>query len=226
MNKKTTISIVIVVIIVVAIGAFFYLTRAPSAPSEDIETAVDQSLGSTTAPAGAITYNIDPSQSVVSFQIGEVLHGSPYQPVGTTSQVAGTVSVANGQVAFGTIAVNARTFVTDSKQRDGAIARLILKSEDDANEFIYFKPTSTDIAPASMAGMYGGTVTGDLTISGVTKPETFNVSFMTNGGTIVGTASTTLKRSDFNLQIPNIPFVADVTDQFTVTANITAVQGQ
>jgi polyisoprenoid-binding protein YceI len=61
--------------------------------------------------------------------------------------------------------------------------------------------TSTSMTPA--ADGRSGTMTGDLTLMGVTKPVTFDVTFIAVGhgfpfGTIAGfTASTTIRRSDF-----------------------------
>ena len=39
---------------------------------------------------------------------------------------------------------------------------------------------------------------------------------------MTGTAETKIKRSDYNLVIPNIPFVASVDDEFAITVNIVA----
>jgi polyisoprenoid-binding protein YceI len=92
---------------------------------------------------------------------------------------------------------------------------------------IVFTPTALEGLPTS--GNAGDTltfqITGDLTISGVTKP----VTFATNGAAepaskLSGLAKTQVLRSDFNLNIPNIPSVAAVTDevqlelQFVATA--------
>ena len=54
----------------------------------------------------------------------------------------------------------------------------------------------------------------DLTISGVTKPVTFATSVKAESATeLSGLAKTQVLRSDFNLTIPNVPSVANVTDE-------------
>ncbi|MES2216613.1 MAG: YceI family protein [Patescibacteria group bacterium] len=216
--------IVVLVIIVIILGIVFAL-RAPSAPSQSASDAAGQEQ----TTASSTVYKIVPAQSLVTFSINEILRNKPKTAIGTTSEIGGEISVIPSGLTIGTIAVNARTFKTDSAGRDGAIARFILKSEDAANEFMYFKPTSVQMSSSTTATSTltsTATVTGDLTISGVTKPANFLVSWMASGNTITGTATTTLKRSDFNLNIPNVPFVANVDDQFTVVSKITAEKVQ
>jgi polyisoprenoid-binding protein YceI len=67
------------------------------------------------------------------------------------------------------------------------------------------------------------TVTGDLTIAGTTQPVTFDVTAaLETADTLAGSAETTVLRSDFNLSIPNVPFVANVGDEVTLKLNFTA----
>ncbi len=80
-------------------------------------------------------------------------------------------------------------------------------SKDFANEFLGAAkfPKATFVATSMAPHPDGrtGTMTGNLTLNGVTRPVTFNVSFIAAGhglpfGTIAGfNAETTIKRSDF-----------------------------
>jgi polyisoprenoid-binding protein YceI len=217
MKKSTMVLIVIGAGSVILAGVSLYLVRPPAAPSQDI-TSVPPALPSSPAPSisNVATYRIIPEQSRIEFSIDEILYGNPFTVVGATDQVAGEFQMGDA-VAFGEIAVNARTFKTDSTKRDGAIARLILKAESPGNEFIIFMPRNVSGTQDSL------TVEGDLTIAGVTKPASFAVALQTQGeGVVAGTAKATLSRSDFNLVIPNLSFVAGVPDTFQVTAAITA----
>lgn len=208
-----------IVVILILVGIFFYVFRAPSAPSQ---TLTAPAVSSST-PTGTL-YRIATSTSSASFTINEILHGSPFTPVGTTHDLAGDIVVSSSSVSFGPIVIDARTFQTDSKTRDGAIDRMILKAEDPANEVITFTPTSVSGAPAAITtgSALNLTVAGDLTISGVTKPETFNIAMNVGADALTGTASTTLSRADFNLVIPDFSFLAGVDDKFVVSANIHA----
>jgi polyisoprenoid-binding protein YceI len=58
------------------------------------------------------------------------------------------------------------------------------------------------------------TVTGDLTIRDITKPMTFEVTVTPVSETqLQGSARATLLRQDFDLQIPSVPSVADVSEE-------------
>lgn len=211
--------IVLLVIVVIA-GLFIYLSRPISAPSQDITTVSSKLVAGS---ATSSVYRISQADSLVKFTMNEMLRGEPFLVVGTTTQIAGDIEVANGKLKMGELAINAKTLVTDSAQRNGAIARLILKSETPGNEFIVFKPSLID-----MAGQVenGKTITfnvqGNLTISMVTKPVTFAVTATVTDGKITGSATTTIKRTDFGLKIPNLSFIANVDDEFPITVTIVA----
>lgn len=208
----------LVVIALIAFGAYWYATSAPAAPSEDISAAADAM-----SSASGTVYRISQDSSKVSFAISEMLRGKPFTAVGTTSQIAGDIAVKADSIETGIIKINARTFKTDSSQRDGAIARFILKSDDPANEFIEIAPISAPVKLVSgKLATFQATTT--ITVSGVSKPSAFSVSVKDEGGKLAIVAETKVKRSDFGLVIPNIPFVASVPDQFDVSAMITAVK--
>ncbi len=213
-----------IVIVFIIIGIYFYVFRPVAAPSENIN-AVATPIGN--VEASSTLYRISQTGSTAQFSIYEVLHGSPFTPVGTTNQITGDIAVATSSsgaltLDIGTLTIDARTFKTDSPQRDGAIGRFILKSDQAANEFVTFAPTTVSVPVENLDGSWSATSTGALTISGVTKPETFAITFAVANGVLTGTASTTLSRKDFNLVIPNFSFLANVSDTFYVSAKITA----
>ena len=80
-------------------------------------------------------------------------------------------------------------------------------SKEFANTFVgaskFPKATFTATSMAPNADGHTGTMTGDLTLNGVTRPVTFNVTFIASGhgmpfGTVAGiNAEATIKRSDF-----------------------------
>jgi polyisoprenoid-binding protein YceI len=211
--KKTL--IIAGVIIIAGIAAYLYATQAPKAPSAPVEKIAAQEGGT------EARFVIDKTRSSASFSIKETLRGSPFTVVGTTNEIGGTFTYAlgEGSLKLDNVLVNTRTLKTDSTQRDGAISRLILKSGEAANEFIVFSPRSV------LRDGDGYLVSGDLTISGVTKPVTFDVDLTTiTEREISGTAKATLSRADFGLIIPSIPFVADVPDTFEISASIVAAR--
>jgi polyisoprenoid-binding protein YceI len=199
-------------------GAVAQVTSAPD-DTEAAPAAEATAAEPTTAPAasdGTLILNIDQSQSQVSFTLDEVLSGNPTTVVGTTNQVAGQIAIDPSDlssVQVGVIQVNARTLETDRGQRNNAIRNRILHT--DTYEFITFTPT--EVRGLTGSGAPGDSFTfqlvGDLTIQDVTQSVVFDVTATADSATQVsGSASTTVQRADFGLQIPSVPQVADVSE--------------
>ena len=69
-------------------------------------------------------------------------------------------------------------------------------------------------------------MTGDLTITDVTRPVTFDVTVTpTAAGTLTGSASTTFAYADFSLDIPASQSVQAVADELRLELTFTAVEG-
>jgi polyisoprenoid-binding protein YceI len=218
---------IVAVVAVVSLAAFFYLTREIAAPSTDVQDSAVQ-LETADVSSSEVLFRISQVESQVEYNIFEVLNGADKTVVGTTNQVAGDILLNLSDLSqsqIGEISINARTFATDEDRRDNAVARFILQSETDANEFITFQPTSISGLPDS-AGV-GDTVefqvTADLTIAGVTQEVSFNVNAtLESEEQLVGHAETIVQRSDFNLNIPDVPFVANVGDDVTLKIDFVA----
>lgn len=191
-----------------------------------VESAEGEESAAETATAH--TFVIDQSQSVASFTLDEELMGSPKTVVGTTSLVSGEIMIdpANpSATTIGTIQIDASNFTTDSDRRNGAINRFILRTNDAANQYITFTPTAIDGLPDSVAvgDSFTLQITGDLTISGTTNPVTFaTVINVLADNQISGTATTQVLRSDFNLTIPSVPSVANVSDEVQLQLDFVA----
>lgn len=180
-------------------------------PVETDEPAAEQSANQLRI------YSIDPASSQVRFELDEDLRGSRITVVGLTNQVAGEFAADPGDlstVQVGTLQINARTLQTDNNFRNNAIQNEIL--DTGAYEFISFTPTAVNGLPAAAAvgETVSFTIDGDLTIRDITRPVTFTVSAsMVTDQQISGTASTVINRTDFNLNIPSVPNVANVEEE-------------
>jgi polyisoprenoid-binding protein YceI len=187
----------------------------------------------TTVPAGDVTaFVIDPTNSTATYEVDEILRGNPNLVVGVTDEVAGQVAFDPtdlGQVQFSEILINARTFETDSSSRDRQVrGPIVLDSASDEFEFISFQVKSVHGLPNSVA--VGETVeaqiVGDLTIKGTTREVTFELTVtLTDDATITGTATTVVLRSDFGIDIPQVPSVAGVDDDVTLILDFVALAG-
>ena len=66
--------------------------------------------------------------------------------------------------------------------------------------------------PLPTSGTRTFQVVGDLTVHGVTKPTTWNVTASFNNGRVSGAAATSFLFSDFGLNQPRVPVVLSVAD--------------
>jgi polyisoprenoid-binding protein YceI len=157
------------------------------------------------------------------FVIAEELRGEPGIVTATSSIVLGEMALDPADpvsARLGTILVNARDFTTDSSNRNRAIRGPILDA--DTFEFVEFAPVSIDWLASSGSEVFF-TVTGDLTIRDATNRVIFDVVATLNGDeTITGTAEATVDRTDWGLNIPSAPGVADVSETVTLRLEFVA----
>ncbi len=222
--KKIILAIVILVVLI--FGAYEYLTRPALLPSKDINEVVpkpDLNKGGETSAASPKIYKIDQSKSKAEFGINEVLRGSQFVARGTTNQMGGDILISNGQLNFSEIKINARTFKTDDAKRDGAINRMILKTDSPENEFITFVPDMMSGVGYKITGSeFDLDVKGSLTISSMTQAVVVPLHIIIGDDSVIGSTQFRIKRSDFNLKIPSLSFIASVDDEFPVYVDFVA----
>lgn len=198
----------------------------PAADTPDVSSTVSQSTGTEIQTSAPVIYAISQAESEVRFSIDELLRNIPTTAVGITNQVAGEIAVdlsdpTNSQV--GQITVNARTLATENNNRNRMIRNEILDTAE--FEFITFVPTGLSGLPETMPGgeIVSFQVTGDLTIRDITAPVTFEVTAtIGDDGKLSGYAITTVLRSVYELIIPSVPSVADVSDEVIVELEFVA----
>jgi polyisoprenoid-binding protein YceI len=237
-----TIVLIVGAVGLLAAGAFAaYVLRPPATPSGAI-TAIPVTAASETpvpiaeatatseiavASSALITAEIVQGESEVRFKIDEILNGNPFQVVGVTDQVAGQILIDPSNpanVQMGPVTVNARTFLTDSGNRNRAIQNVILDTAQ--FEFVTFTPKSFVGLPG--AGAVGDTfsfqIVGDLTVRDVTHEVTFDVTVTIESGTrLRGLASAVISREQFGLGLIQLPpQVASVSDPVTLEIDFVA----
>ncbi|MEO8096282.1 MAG: YceI family protein [Acidobacteriota bacterium] len=163
-----------------------------------------------------MTYQIDPKHSAAHFQ---VRHMTIAFVKGEFGNVTGTVDfdAANPEASSLDVSIEASSIYTRDPQRDGHLkAGEILDAE--AHPAITYKSTSVNKSGT------GYTVAGDLTLRGVTKPVTLNVSKLSEEVTDPWTlkrrgvtATAQISRSAFgmgwNMDVPGVgPMVSDAVD--------------
>lgn len=199
MNRNVVLAAAILLVAILGGGAVWWFGQGTEAPSVDVTAPpVETTTTEGTASAdGAVTYALT-NASTATFAIDEELRGQPATVVGTSTIVLGEIVLDDDDPAaaqVGTILVNARDFSTDSNNRNRAIRGPILDAD----------------------------IAGDLTIRDVANPVVFEVTGRLNSDeTISGTATATVDRTDWGINIPSAPGVANVSETVTLTLNFVA----
>lgn len=208
-------------------------TATPEPTAAPTEAAAPEGEATTDKRAEAETsmprtFQIVQEKSEARFLIDEILLGNPNTVIGTTSQVSGEVIVNPAdptQAQISPIQVNARDLTTDDNRRNGAIRRFILQSNQDEYQFIVFQPTAIEGFPDSVTigEPFEFRVTGDLKIRDITNPVTFDMTVTANSeDELSGSGATTVLRSDYGLNIPSVPSVADVSEEVRLEVDFIA----
>ena len=228
--------IVVAAIVGVAAFAYIYLSGGSGEASEAISAPTLVPDATTEASADGENASADnrrlfaivPEDSEVRFGLNEVLRGEPTRVIGRTDQIAGQIRVdfeTPAESEVGAIRINARTLVTDQEMRNRAIRSQILQSGQDEFEFSEFQPTAIEGMPESitMGEPFTFSLVGDLTVRDITNPVTWEVTVTpVSEDEITGLATAQVMRGDYNLVIPSVPSVADVSEEVDLEIEFTA----
>lgn len=207
-------------------------TETPEPVEEEPTSEPTQSLSPTPTPEPGVarTFAIVPEQSEVRFFVDERLFGEPKTVVGRTSQISGTIQVDLNRpdtAEVSPIEINARDLTTDSSFRNRALRNQILDSAEDAYQFITFTPTAIDglAGETAVSGqLLTFNLTGDLQIRDITHAVTFLITATAVSETeLNGFGVVTVQRSDYDLIIPSVTGVADVSDDVRLEIDFVAV---
>lgn len=187
---------------VMTISALLLLAAAAS------PAGAQQAATRNPADVQAGTYSIDPDHTQIGFTLSH-MGFSNYS--GRLSGVTGTLTLADGDRSASKLSVTvpAKSFSTTSQKLD---EELVSADWFDAKKFPSITFTSTKVTPT---GADSATITGDLTLHGVTKPVTLTAHFIGAGNNPLSKAYTvgfdatgTVKRSDFGVT-KYVPLIGD-----------------
>jgi polyisoprenoid-binding protein YceI len=211
------------------------LTAEPLAPAEADAPAAGPGDGRMPA-AGVIRFAVVPADSQVTYLASEEFFTGAVERLGKALGFTQPLAVAGGvngeldvsleprpEVVGGRLEVDLRGFTSDDNRRDNRIREEYLESN------VY------PIASYSVLGAEGlpavfeegrettFTLLGDLTVRETTVPVAWQVTAMVTGATLTGSASTTVRMSDFGVSPPNVANLFKVEDEVALTARLVAV---
>ncbi|MGQ9767304.1 MAG: YceI family protein [Anaerolineae bacterium] len=174
------------------------------------------------------TFSIVPDETTLTYTVTQVLLGEAgRQEVvrGKTRQVSGQFTLNYDDPAnssFGMITANLNTLQSGDKERDAALRENWL--EFARFPLAYFMITDVvefpdDFRPAEPVNFQ---LLGDLTLKGVSRPAVWDTTAALYLDRLKGTATTFLRLSDYDLPVPGVPGVIEVTDGITVTLEFVA----
>jgi len=202
---------VVMVMAAIAAGGFLYFTRdtsdapltlddAPEASGESVDiAALDGSWA--VVPGGA-------DATVAGYRVEEVFAAGAREATanGRTSDVTGTLAVAEGSVTEGSFTVDLTTLASDEAQRDNALKGRGL--ETDAFPRATFALTQPIELPTLADGeAFEVSATGDLTLHGVTKGITIDLTGRAAGDTFTVQGAAPVAFADYEIEPPSNSFV-------------------
>lgn len=169
------------------------------------------------AKATALRYVVAPTGNEARYRVREQLVGIdlPQDAIGATKGVSGRVVVgADGKVVkdSSSIIIQLADLKSDETRRDNFLRRRTLETSTHPTATLVLTALDGLQLPLPPGASQTFRIHGDLTVRGVTKPTTWQVTARTDGSDLVGTATTAFTFKDFGLDQPRVPVVLSVAD--------------
>ena len=204
-----------------ALLAASLLAAAPASAQKKAKTT-------TTKTATAAGYQLQPQLSTLGWE-GKKVTGSHN---GTMQFQSGNIAVRGNQIVGGKFVVDMNSLKVDDLKDAESNGKLVghLRSDDffsiDKNATSTF--TITSITPLrGDANGNNSTVTGDLTIKGITQRISFPAKTGVKGGVASATGVATINRTKFDIKYGSKSFFESIgdkaiMDEFTLSFNVIA----
>jgi polyisoprenoid-binding protein YceI len=201
------------------------VATASGAPAASVDTSA--------ASAGDVagTWNVA-ANSVAGYRVREQLANLPAESdaVGRTDQVTGSITLETSGPATtltaGSLSVDMTTLASDKTMRDNRLRREGL--ETDAFPTATFTLTApVEVPAAALTGTPSDvTLTGDLTVHGVTKSVQIPAQAQLVDGTIQVAGSLGFPLSDYAIVAPNVGgFIVSIADTGTLEFLVNFAKG-
>lgn len=192
-------------------------------------TAVEQGSATTSVKGAALRLVLAQTGNAARYRVREQLvgHDMPNDAVGETQKLTGAISIdSNGKIMrdASKFTVDAGSLVSDKNRRDGFVRGRLLEA-DEYPTIVFVPTTVTGVSlPLPTSGSRDITMTGDLTVRGVTRPTTWKGSAQFNNAGVAGSASTSFTFDDMQLEQPRVPVLLSVADTIKLEINFNLVQ--
>lgn len=144
--------------------------------------------------------------SYAGYRVDEVLNGTDVTVTGRTQQLSGTVTTTDTAVVSAMIEVDVASIATDSGSRDDYFRGVLLVDEHPTATFELTSPIEPAEEPSTETPQTV-TATGVLTIAGVSRDVTAEISAAATGGVVRIAGQIPVTFADFGVEAPNLGFV-------------------
>ena len=256
MPRSRPLIIVAVLIAAVAIGGFVVydqVLRGDSAAALTLPTAAPTSSASSATSAPSTAASSDPatsaapaassdgsvagtwnatSGSLAGYRVREQLASlsAASDAVGRTDQVTGSITLATSgsttTLTAATITVDTTSIASDESRRDNRMRNEGLQTDTyPTASFTLTQPV--EVPAAALAGTASDlTLTGDLTLHGVTKSVQIPAKAQLVDGTVQVQGSLSFPLSDYSIVAPNIGgFIVSIADNGTLEFLVNFTKG-
>ncbi|MDO8390831.1 MAG: YceI family protein [Actinomycetota bacterium] len=215
---KRVLIIVVALVVVVAVGTIVYTKFINQADDEfsqqDVNTRLDDCATATVdstggaAPAADVsgTWIID-CDSEVGYRVNETINGLDTTANGRTKSITGSLSITGTVVDEAGFTVDMTTFTSSESRRDGQFdGRIMEVDEFPTAEFTLTEPIDFQQIPTD-AGSVTVDATGNLTLHGVTKSVTFELTATFKNGRIGILGQIPVTFDDYDIENPSFATV-------------------
>ncbi len=165
---------------------------------------------STPVPSGPVVsrFILDPAQSSSKFVITRTVLGSTSSAVATSTGVTGQFLVSENGLGSGGVS-SFRIDMRTVSSNDSLTNSFLRSGEIDTVNFPYADFVASATSPFSpgygTGNQFSFTLSGNLTLNGVTRPVSWQVLARQSGSAFSATADADILLSQFDVQVPNTP---------------------
>lgn len=189
------------------------LTLAEVAPSTADPDGSGSPADGATDPNG--TWSIA-DQSTVGYRVKEVLFGQSSEAVGRTQDITGSMTVRGTTVVAAEFTVDMTTVTSNESRRDEQFQGRIMETATYPTAmFTLTEPIDLGEVPSESEEVTFS-ATGDLTLHGVTKSVTFDVTGRWSGSTVQVAGSIPITFADYDIGNPSFGGLVTTEDHGTL----------
>jgi polyisoprenoid-binding protein YceI len=224
---RRLLALVLVAVVLVVGAVVFYLVVLRDDPPDRLtlspESEESDAAEGPATPEGQWVVRTG-DDTVVGYRVRENLAGIDQEAAGRTNDVEGTLTVdGNSTISAAEVTAGLQSLESDEDRRDNAIRTRGLETDRFPEAtFRLTEPARLPSSPAQGQDL-SATVTGELTLHGVTKAVEVPVQARWEGDTIEVVGSIPIAMADYDIDPPSVGGFVSVEDEGEIELRLTFV---